>query len=273
MNPMDLLRLQELIIFIYAFSLLCLYYDFVLSHDKVQKLGIYTLGIVWFSQTIFLFMFMMQHHRLPMHSLTESFGLIAWLIMTISFIFLKWSPSDYLILFLNIFGFIFISINIFAPVKDNTIERLFMRNELLNIHVTLALLSYVLFLIAASLGVMIMIQDKKLKTNQFDKAFKRMGNLAKMHFYSRVFILIGTLMLLVSLILGLQWGIYYIGYSIFLDIKVIMSIIVFICYMLLILLSLKWYKTFSHFAKYNVGIFIILLFNFIFITMFSGFHY
>lgn len=79
-------------------------------------------------------------------------------------------------------------------------------NELLLIHISLAILSYVLFALSTSHAILYLLQRKKFKREKFNQKFFRMGSIDQLEQNVFRFTLVGFLVLLISLILGIQWG-------------------------------------------------------------------
>ncbi|HGH0794743.1 TPA: inner membrane protein YpjD, partial [Staphylococcus pseudintermedius] len=233
------IRFHEVILLIYLVSMVGLIIDVFQKNYRLQNIGFYALGIVWFCQTISLTMFIIWQKQLPLTSLIESFYVLTWLILTITFVMSVLRQSEFMIAFLNVIGFVFMTIHTFHPRQFKLDgARLTALNELLFFHISLALLSYVVFAVAFVNAIIYLIQYRNLKEKRFTQNFFRMSSIAtleKLVFYSS---LIGVIFMFISLVLGIQWGMISIGYDIFLDLKVISSIIIFIAYSIFITLRL-----------------------------------
>ncbi|ARJ49966.1 cytochrome c biogenesis protein CcsA [Staphylococcus lutrae] len=267
------IRFHEIILLGYLLSMGCLVIDVFQKNYRIQNIGFYALGIVWFCQTISLTMFVIWQKRLPLTSLIESFYVLTWLILTITFVMSVLRHSEFMVALLNVIGFIFMTIHTFHPrqFKEDG-ARLTAMNELLFIHVSLALLSYVVFAVAFVNAIIYLIQYRNLKEKRFTQNYFRMSSIStleKMVFYSS---LIGVMIMFISLVLGIQWGMISIGYMIFLDLKVISSIVILIAYSLFITLRLTRKFKQPFLMNFNIMLFLCCMINLIVITQLSSFH-
>ncbi|MTV22366.1 cytochrome C assembly family protein [Staphylococcus delphini] len=267
------IRFHEIILLIYLVSMVCLIIDVFQKNYRLQNIGFYALGIVWFCQTISLTMFIIWQKQLPLTSLIESFYVLTWLILTITFVMSVLRQSEFMIAFLNVIGFVFMTIHTFHPRQFKLDgARLTALNELLFFHISLALLSYVVFAVAFVNAIIYLIQYRNLKEKRFTQNFFRMSSIAtleKLVFYSS---LIGVIFMFISLVLGVQWGMVSIGYHIFLDLKVISSIIIFIAYSIFITLRLTRRFKQSFLMNLNIMLFLCCMINLVVVTQLSTFH-
>lgn len=267
------IRFHEFIFVLYLISVLCLTLDLLQKNSKFQNIGFYTLGFAWVLQTVSLVLYIFWMGQLPLTSIIESFYILTWLILTITFIFSVFRISDYMIVLLNFLGFMFMAVHTFHPNQfrlDGT--RLNAINELLIFHISFALLSYVLFAIACVNAILYLIQFRNLKEKRFNQDYFRIGSVATLEkgvFYSSF---VGVMLLFVSVVLGIQWGLITLGGHIFFDLKVISSLLILVCYGGYITLRLM--RKFSSLALIyaNIGLFICCMINLILVTQLSSFH-
>lgn len=79
-------------------------------------------------------------------------------------------------------------------------------------------------------------------------------------------------MLLISLILGIYWGLSFEGVSIWYDSKVIGSLVLLVGYFIYIYAQRVNKISMSKLMDTNIILFLILLINYIVVSRFSGFH-
>ncbi|AJC95992.1 cytochrome C assembly protein [Staphylococcus hyicus] len=267
------IRFHECIFIIYLISVLTLTIDVLHKNSRFQNVGFYTLGFAWVLQTSSLILYIFWMGQLPLTSIIESFYILTWLILTITFVFAVFRSSAYLIAFLNLIGLMFMAIHTFHPnqFKLNG-SRLNVVNELLIFHISFALVSYLFFAIACVNAILYLIQFRNLKEKRFNQDYFRIGSVATLEkgvFFSSF---IGAMLLLISILLGIQWGIFTIGNHIFIDLKVISSILILFCYGFYIIFRLL--RKFSTLALIyvNIGLFICCMINLIVVTQLSDFH-
>ncbi|MGW9857311.1 HemX protein [Staphylococcus hominis] len=264
------IRFHEIILIIYLISILCYFIDFVKKSHKVRVLGIYTLGIVWFLQTISLSMYITSHSNILLNSIFDVFFFLSWIIISISLVLNIVKVLSFSVFFLNVIGFILLMMNTFRPEHyTKSIQRVKVINELLLVHVGLAVLSYAFFALAFVNALLYIIQYKNLKEKNFNQKYFRIGSVAtleKIVFYSTVG---GLVILILSVILIAQWGIYAVGESIFKDPKVILSVIITIFYTGYIIVYLKKKVISIYLICFNIMIFCLCMVNLFFTTHFN----
>lgn len=164
------IRFHEIILIIYLISILCYFIDFVKKSHKIRELGIYTLGIVWILQTISLSVYITSHNEIPLSSLFDVFFFLSWIIICIALVLNVVKVLSFSVFFLNVIGFILLMMNTFQPEHYSTnVQRIAVINELLLVHIGLAVLSYALFALAFVNSLLYIIQYRNLREKNFDQ--------------------------------------------------------------------------------------------------------
>lgn len=264
------IRFHELILLIYLFSVICYFFDFLRKSNKLRMLGIYLLGIVWVLQTISLSMFIIQTKHVPIGSITDVFFTLSWLIISISLILNVIKVLNFSVFFLNLLGLILLAMNTFQPAHYYASgQRVAIVNELLVIHIGLAILSYVFFALAFVNALLYIIQYRNLKEKRFDQKYFRIGSVATLESIVFYATLTGWLILIFSIILGAQWGVIAVGQRILIDPKVIFSTILTVLYGIFILIRVKKWINPRYLIYYNIILFCLSMFNLFFTAHFT----
>ncbi|WP_062104542.1 cytochrome c biogenesis protein [Bacillus niameyensis] len=271
MLDMLMVRLPELIIVIYAISILCYFIDFIGENRKVNRLAFRLLSIVWVLQTIFLFFYMYKTGRFPILTLFEGLYFYSWVLISLSLAIHKILNVDFTIFFTNLIGFTIMAIHAFAPgqvpaMADQLIS------ELLFIHITMAILSYGAFSLSFVFSSLYLLQYRLLKEKKWQKNVWRLSDLAKLEKLSFILNTIGVPMLLLSLILGLQWAFIKLPFFHWNDPKIIGSFLLIIIYSLILFMRIKKGLYGKQLAIWNSAAFLILLINFFLTSRLSTFH-
>ena len=273
MNELLLMRLHEAILILYMISIACYFFDFVEKSPRLKRYGYLLLLSVFVLQSISIILFIFIVGRIPIETINEGFYFFTWLIILISLILSKVIRTEFFIFLMNLIGFVFMMIHTFQPLDLSTGTTVsHMMNELLWIHVTLAIVSYVMFLIAALHAVLYLIQMHQLKQKKFNHKFFRISDLESLSRFVQIFSIIGCVMLMISLILGIYWGITFEGKSIWTDSKVLGSLLLLIGYSVYIYLHQKNKLMMHRLMDFNIVLFLLLLINYLIISRFSGFH-
>ncbi|MEH7146635.1 cytochrome C assembly family protein [Priestia megaterium] len=274
MVDMELTRIYELIVILYAMSVLLYFIDFVQNNRKANSIAFWLLSIVWVLQTAFLILRMFETGRFPILTVSEGLYFYAWVLITLSLVINRLFRVDFMVFFTNVIGFLIMAIHTFAPLETYTAvqsERLV--SELLIIHITMAILSYGAFSVSFVFSALYLVQYNLLKKKKWGKRLLRIEDLTKLDYMSYVLILIGVPLLLLSLILGIIWA--YIKYVDFhwYDTKVLGSFLMFVAYSAYLYARLRRGIQGKAIAMWNIGLFLVLLINFFLFGSLSNFHF
>ncbi|MCR2820566.1 cytochrome c biogenesis protein [Lederbergia panacisoli] len=271
MIELMMLRLPEIVIVIYALSILLYFFDFLEHNRKANRLAFLLLSIVWILQTIFLCLYMLETGRFPVLTLFEGLYFYSWVLITLSLMIHRILKVDFTVFFTNVLGFTIMAIHAFAPIQRPAMAELLI-SELLFIHITMAILSYGAFTLSFVFSALYLLQYKLLKGKIWIQRLWRLSDLANLEKISYVLNLIGIPMLLLSLILGLQWAFMKLSFFQWYDPKIIGSFFVLLIYSLVLYLYRKKQMYGKTLALWNTAAFLIVLVNFIFISRLSNFH-
>ncbi|MCM3017730.1 cytochrome c biogenesis protein [Priestia megaterium] len=274
MVDMELTRIYELIVILYAASVLLYFIDFVQNNRKANSIAFWLLSIVWVLQTAFLILRMFETGRFPILTVSEGLYFYAWVLITLSLVINRLFRVDFMVFFTNVIGFLIMAIHTFAPLETYTAvqsERLV--SELLIIHITMAILSYGAFSVSFVFSALYLVQYNLLKKKKWGKRLLRIEDLTKLDYMSYALILIGVPLLLLSLILGIIWA--YIKYVDFhwYDTKVLGSFLMFVAYSAYLYARLRRGIQGKAIAMWNIGLFLVLLINFFLFGSLSNFHF
>ncbi|NQD68807.1 cytochrome c biogenesis protein CcsA [Bacillus haikouensis] len=267
-------RLHELMIVLYAISILFYFIDFLNKNRKANLFAFWLLAIVWVLQTIFLFLYMINTGRFPVLTIFEGLYFYAWVLITLSLVINRLLRVDFTVFFTNVLGFIIMAIHTFAPVQvESQAMAEQMVSELLLIHITMAILSYGAFSLSFVFSLLYLLQFKLLKEKKWGQRLWRISDLSKLEKISYILNSIGVAMLLLSLILGMQWAYIKLPDFILYDPKIIGSFILLILYSTYLYLRIKKNVFGKSLALLNVAAFLIILINFFLGSRLSSFHF
>lgn len=274
MLEMNLTRLYELSVLLYALSVSLYFIDFLHHNRKANRIAFWLLSIVWVFQTAFFLFRIVETKRFPILTMSEGLYFYAWVLITLSLVINRLLRVDFIVFFTNVLAFFILALHTFAPIHDQSeaaAEK--MISELLMIHITMAILAYGAFSLSFVFSVLYMIQYHLLKQKKWGKRLLRMTDLTKLEEMSHVLNLIGLPMLLLGLILGVIWAYIKIEHFHWYDAKVLGSFSVLAVY------SMYFYKRVVQgmqgkaIALWNIGSFLFLLVNFFLFGSLSKFHF
>ncbi|AXI09604.1 cytochrome C assembly protein [Oceanobacillus zhaokaii] len=270
----DTREFYEIILIIYALSVIGYFIDFIHDNQRANKLAFWLIGIVWAIQSLFLIFELFIAHSFPVTTFFDSLFFYSWVLITFSLIINRLFPVNFIVFFIHVFSFsiLLLSFSANGPVNSAFTERPF-ADELLAAHITLAIISYGFFTIGFLFSLMYLIQYRFLKAKKGLKWMWRFGDLHQLDKYAFITVTIGVPLLLLAIILGIVWA--YISGSAFywIDMKTIGSILVLVVYIFYLILRLvKGYQG-KFLSLYNTSAFFVLIINFFLFSTLSNFHF
>lgn len=266
-------RLHEATVIVYALSVLLYFIDFLHNNQKANKVAFWLLSIVWFLQTIFLCLYVVETGRFPVLTIFEGLYFYTWVLVTLSLLINRVLRVDFIVFFTNVLGFIIMVIHTFAPVQvESKVLAAKLISELLMIHITLAFLAYGAFTLSFVFSLLYLIQYDLLKRKKWGKRLMRLGDLAKLEQMSYLLAVVGVPLFICSLILGIQWAHLKVPGLSWFDWKIIGSFITLMSYSVYLYVKVGKQLYGRTLAYVNIGSFIIVLINFFLFGSLSTFH-
>lgn len=274
MTDLTMTRLHEIMVVLQSVSLVFYFIDYLNKDRHAHRIAVWLLSSVWFLQTVFLITYIIQTKRFPILSLFEGIYFYAWLIIGMSIVLQMIFRLDLPAFFLNIIGFIFMTIHTFAPtqIAQSAVADA-LRSELLVIHIMFALLAYAAFSLSFVFSILYLILYRVLKKKKWTKQLSRLPSLQLAESGMSLSILTGIPLLFVSLVLGLQWA--YISIDIFsvLDFKIVSSFVLLVIYIVILLLRKQARFKGTNYAWIHIYAFLFVLINFLLGSRLSEFHF
>jgi HemX protein len=274
MADMMMARLHEVMVVLYAVSLVFYFIDYLNKDTIAHRSAFWILSLVYLLQSFFLVMYIIEWKRFPVLTLFEGIFFYAWLLITLSIVLHLFYKVSHAVFFLNVIGFIFMTIHTFAPVQieQSPIGEALI-SELLFIHITFAILSYAAFAMSFVFSILYLLVYKVLKKKKWSKQFGRLPSLHQTDIGMKAALYTGIPFLFVSLVLGMQWAIVALdAWSIF-DIKIMGSFFLLAIYGSVLFLKRSGKLTGNDFAWANVFAFLFVIINFFLASKLSEFHF
>ncbi|GEL77440.1 cytochrome C assembly family protein [Tenuibacillus multivorans] len=274
MSAFEDFRIYELIVILYALSLIMYFYDFVKQDRKANQMAFWLLLLVWFLQTIFLFGNIYVTGQLPVFSIMEGLYFYAWLILLVSIVINYFYKVDFLVFVINVVGFIVMIIFLVSHLtnSETSIGVQFI-GEMLLAHIILAFLAYTLYTLSFAFSVLYLFQFNMLKKKKWGQTLKRLGRLGQMENLSYLLMVLSTPLLFISLILGIIWAYSTNDLFYWLDAKTIGSFIVLVIYSIILYRKATRQSVGRDYAFSNTIAFSILFLNYFLFTLLSDFHF
>lgn len=265
-------RLYELMVVLYATGIVLYFVDFFSKKVKIRRYAFWLISIVWVLQTAFFLLHIFETKRFPILTLSEGIYFYAWLLVSLSIALHCIVRVDLPVFIMNVLGFIFVTIHLFAPerIANPIVDSL--ESEMLFIHISFSILSYAAFTLSFVFSIVYLILYKILKAKKYTKLWSRLPSLNQMSSWMTYSILIGVPIIFVSLLLGLEWAFLTLeGFSIF-DSKIIGSFIINMLYLIVLVLHHSGKLTGIKFAWAQIYTYLIVIINFFLGSRLSDFH-
>ncbi|MDR6226446.1 cytochrome C assembly family protein [Desmospora profundinema] len=213
----------DLIIYIYALSLLFAFSDLLQSNRRNRRLALVFLVAVWSFQTVFLAWKAVA--QFPVLTGLDSLLFYSWALVTATLI-INWFARIHLFVFAaNLVGFAILAAHFFTSPAESPVAKVLL-SELVFIHVTLAFLAYALFSLSTVFSGLYLVGNRLLKRKRWNQTLRRLPSLGKLQLFSHRLNMGGVPLLILALILGLVWAHETLGPASLLDPKVIGSLLV-----------------------------------------------
>jgi HemX protein len=253
--------------------LLFIFSDVASVNRSAKRVGTGLLSFVWVLQTLYLASNMYAHRASWVFSGSETMFLFSWLLVTVSLLLSRIFRIELLVFIVNVFGFAVLALNFFSNASVSpTLRTWNINDELLFVHVSLAIGSYVAFLVAAVLSGLYLFLHRQLKVKVWSATMKRLPSLEKLDRSAYVSVIIGAPLLLLSLALGIVWVALGGKREMFYDPKVAGSLFVLATYMFYLFQRRTLRLEGTKLAAWNLAAFVIMVMNFIVSDLVSGFH-
>lgn len=272
MNETLLARLYEFMVILYAISLCFYFFDYWKKNVKIRRIAFWLVSVVWVLQTLFIVVFIFKEQRFPILTLFEGITFYAWLLITLSIVLHCIARVDLPVVFMNVLGFIFVTISFFgsnnasSPVGETIVS------EMLMIHISLSIISYAAFTLTFVFSILYLNLYRLLKSKKFSGIWSRLPSLGQTSNWMSNSILVGIPLLFISLILGLEWAWLTLDKVSFFDVKIMGSFILTIVYLTLLLIHRSGKLSGTSYAWANIYIYLALVINFFLGNSLSSFH-
>lgn len=274
MTDITMARLHEAMVILYAVSLVFYFFDYLYKEKRAIRIAMSLLGVVWILQTVFLVLYIIETQRFPILTLFEGIYFYAWLLVTLSLVLRIFYRFDFAVFFINIIGFIFMTIHTFAPVQiEQSPVGEALVSELLFIHITFAILSYVAFSLSFVFSALHLILYRLLKRKKWTKQWSNLPSLGQTETGMAISILIGISLLFISLVLGFQWAYISLAEFSFFDMKIVGSFVLLLVYSWILYRNRKGSLNGLSYALAHIYAFLLLLINFFLGSRLSEFHF
>lgn len=216
------LRIYDIVMYIYALSLLFYFSDFLAENRKLKQVGTGLLVFVWMLSGGFIVIRLITEIKAPIFEFTsfDLLQLFSWLLITISFLISKFYKIELIVFFVNVIGFAIYTLNIYRSSHEGrTLEIWETTRELLYVHISLVISAY-----AKLLSIMYVIAHSALKQKKRIKWIRRFPSLEVMELTTQRLVVIGVPLLIMSLAIAIVSVIVEGRAYQLLDLQIIMSL-------------------------------------------------
>ncbi|SMO37129.1 cytochrome C assembly family protein [Melghirimyces algeriensis] len=218
----------DLIMYIYALSLLFAFSDIMQSSRRARRLARFFLVTVWFFQTVFFTWRVSQFF--PKLVGVDSLLFYSWALVTASLVIHYLYRMDFIVFAVNLLSFGFLATNLYITPKAGLSLTEPLLSELVFIHATLAFLAYALFSLSAVCAGFYLIGNYMLKQKKWNRMLRRLPSLGRLQLFSYHLNILGVPLLISAIILGLVWASEKMAGGFWYDPKILGSFIVLIFY-------------------------------------------
>ncbi|MGG4141583.1 cytochrome c biogenesis protein CcsA [Paenibacillus algorifonticola] len=264
--------LYDAILYVYALSLLFYFSDFMDASRRAKRMGTGLLIFVWILQTLFLISRIVSHFEVATISTFEYWLGFCWLLVSISLVISRFFKIEFIVFLVNVVGFSVLALNLYSkPGNEAMFAISTTARELLIVHISLVLVSYVSLTIGVIFAGMYIFLHRELKEKRWSKYVRRLPSLDKIERYSDRAVIIGVPLLALSLSLAVTLLLIEGRSMLLLDWKVITSFIALIVYIIFVVNRSLLNRTSTQLAKLHIVAFSFLVLNLL-ASYVSNFH-
>ena len=196
-------KLYDVILYVYALSLLFYFSDFVDANRSAKRIGAGLLVFVWVLQSCFLWQSLSSSFNLEYLPKFECWFSISWLLITISLVLRRFVKSDMIVFFINVIGFSVLALNVFSnrsvavPLGSWDSAR-----NLLIVHISLVCFSFAALAIAAICSAIYLFLHGRLKYKKWSHSLIRMPSLDTVDRYAYRIGIVGIPLLALSILVA-----------------------------------------------------------------------
>ncbi|MFJ7950146.1 cytochrome c biogenesis protein CcsA [Lysinibacillus sp. NPDC096418] len=265
-------RLYEVMIVLYAISLVFYFTDYFYKQVRARRIAFWLVSFVWVIQSTIILLTIIELKRFPILSLYEGILFYSWLLVTLSIILHCIARVDLPVFIINILGFVFASIFTFMPKRPTGAVGETLISEMLFIHISFAILSYAAFTLAFVFSTLYLVLYRLLKKKKLTHLWSRLPSLQQTSNWINVSFFVGIPLLFVSLILGFEWALLSLDSLFIFDAKIIGSLILLVLYCSILYVNRKGKLIGTNFAWLQIYAYLLVVANFFLGSSLSRFH-
>lgn len=274
MTEMTMARLDEWMIILYAMSLVFYFMDYAKRNTVIHRIALFLFTVVFIMQTTTIVYVVWETGQWPIYSLLDGVYVVAWLLLLVSLLIYLFHTQNISFFVMNIVGFLFMTLYVFAKIKQSSTSISdALISDLLTVHISFALLSYVAFALAFVFAALYLIVYHLLKKKVWTKQFNRYPSLHQTTLGMKWSMYAGLPLLIISILLGIQWANVVFERWTIIDTKVIGSFIVVLFYTVILYLKKRDILRANDFAWAVIIAYFVVLANLFFASQWSSFHY
>jgi len=194
--------LYDAIVYIYALSLLFYFSDFIYENRRAKLIGTGLLIFVWLISGVFIVSRTLRLLQLPVFEFStfELLHWFSWLLITVAFISSQYFRMKVLVFFVNVLGFAVFALNMYSSSREGqTLDLERTTVDLLYVHISLIITSYVFLTVGCLLAIMYLILHNRLKKKKWTKWLKNFPSLELIQRAIDRFVIVGFPLLIMAL--------------------------------------------------------------------------
>lgn len=256
---------------LYAASLILFFLDIIQPRRIVNRTALVFLFGAFALDTIFLILRLRAYGHVPVYTQFDILVVLSWLILLTALVLDTFFRVGLLVFFVNVVGFALVAFDIYR--QHDHVHYPTRLADLLVVHVSFAVVSYVCFAFAFVSSFMYLVQDRLLRAKRWNQWYFQLPALVKLDAYSFRGVALGVPCLLVAMVLGVVWGKLVLHRWIIVDPKPAASLIVWLMYCVYLGFRIRSGWGSRQLAWYSMFCAVAVLLNFIVVNQYSNFHH
>jgi len=265
--------LYDITVILYAACVCGFFIDFLQNNRKAHQLAFWLLSVVWVLQLSTVVVKVSDTQEFPIVTPSDGIFFVAWVIVSVSLVMHRFFKFHFFGFFANLVGFAIMVMMLFQP--DDQADMILgqhLMSDLLIVHISIALLSYVAFVISFILSMMYLVEYYLLKKKKWGQRLLHFDSLARLEQGSFYCNLLGVPLLLISLLLGIIRVVDVFPTINWFDSKIVTSFLVLFAYCFYLYQKIGKNVRGKPLVFWNIIAFLLVLINVFLSEVLTGFH-
>lgn len=230
--------LYDFLIYVYILSLLFGFGGLIKPNPRANMISFTLLFVVWGIELLLIGIELWQ--TWPQITEIDPILLYTWSLISFALYYQRFVKLDIFFMSMSTVGLVVLAVQLFF-VRDVPFQKeIILVSELIFVHISLAVIGYVAFSLSSISAFLYYITNFLLKKKKWNRFLRQLPSLGSLQRFSTGSLIVGIPCLAGAILLGGIWAIQMVEASVWVDPKMIGSLLILIVYSLILW---QWHQT------------------------------